>query len=704
MIVRSYNPIWSLVDLNGLQLDDTYYLFTLQNTLPYLPSPIWQDSSKVVTLSDPIQFLANGTLPENMYWDNTLIYRLEIRKGNTQADPLIYLVENYQPGSANSGPSPTSGSQQTENQITNPQFATVNFVGDLIINTATTTVIAPGWSIITTGSGTLTLRQVTYSGSQSNTENPTNAATGLRIINNGFNTVELIQRFNGNGALWTGAQSASATGPGVAFNITGSATTPSTFISNIKYNDSGQNTPLLTQDLSTVNTEYRTAKIILKSTNVTLPDVAWTELSIVLTTNTTYEFTSIQIVAQPVVAQVAYLQTTPQRQVDEEFNYYSPLLQYKPIPSFLTGWDFPLNPAQFGVSGVTGAIGANKSAYAWDQTILFSTVNSGLQYNRGGGDSGKGFIVQPSSNTSWAMIQYIPLELARRLLSDNQCVQIRAKTSSGTVNGTVSLWFTTDGTLPVMSTGVLDSNGNSLVSLITAGVPTAGNGNWTAVSILQGQNNFTLTTSMQSLSFAGWQPNAATSTATFAAIVVCFDTTLTTQQVSFEYVSLQEGSIPTRPAPKTQIETLSDCYYYCQSTYDLNVTPGVSSAPQLSSPRRATQGIFNINVPPPTVSAFALSWSLQYELKRTIPRLNIYSPFSGAIATVYSIIFNAGAQLKAEDIVLGTWLATATGPKATYYSGQLALPYSSVAGAGVNSIDAFILYHAFIDARFGVVV
>jgi hypothetical protein len=62
-IGRSYNPIWSFVDLNGLQLDSSYYLFTLQNTLPYLPSPIWQDPDQNVVWSDPIEFLANGTLP-----------------------------------------------------------------------------------------------------------------------------------------------------------------------------------------------------------------------------------------------------------------------------------------------------------------------------------------------------------------------------------------------------------------------------------------------------------------------------------------------------------------------------------------------------------------------------------------------------------------------------------------------------------------
>lgn len=339
MIVRSFNPIWSLVDLNGRQLDDTYYLFTLQNTLPYLPSPIWQDANKNVNWDDPIRFLANGTLPENMYWDDSLTYRLEIRQGDTQAAALIYLVENYQPNSSQN-PTPGTGIGMTDNQITNPQFAQLNFTGNLVINTATTTNFAPGWSVVTTGAGTLTLSQATYTGAQSNPSNPTNAATGLRLINNGFTSVELIQRFNGNGALWTGAQSSSDFGPGVAFNITASATTPSTFISTIKYNDSGQNTSLLVQDLSTFNTQYEASTIILQSTNASTPDTAWTELSIVLTTNTTYEFTSVQLVGQERVQQIEYLETTPQRQIDHTYNTAYPIVPIGAVIDF-AGYSSP---------------------------------------------------------------------------------------------------------------------------------------------------------------------------------------------------------------------------------------------------------------------------------------------------------------------------------------------------------------------------
>src|SRR5579871_1940839 len=120
--IRGSNPIWSLVDLTGHQFDDTFYMFVLQNTLPYLDAPTWQDPNGSVFWSNPIQFLANGTLPTNIYLDSDTVYRLEFRQGDSQSDPLIYLIENYVPGSGG-GVTPTDEATTTDNQITNPQFA-----------------------------------------------------------------------------------------------------------------------------------------------------------------------------------------------------------------------------------------------------------------------------------------------------------------------------------------------------------------------------------------------------------------------------------------------------------------------------------------------------------------------------------------------------------------------------------------------------
>src|ERR1700692_4481950 len=103
-LVRGSNPIWFEVDLSANAFDDTFYLFVLNNEIPYTPLPIWQDPFGNVEWTNPLQFLANGTLPNNLYFDPSATYRLEFRQGDTQQDPLIYLVENYVPGEGNVPP------------------------------------------------------------------------------------------------------------------------------------------------------------------------------------------------------------------------------------------------------------------------------------------------------------------------------------------------------------------------------------------------------------------------------------------------------------------------------------------------------------------------------------------------------------------------------------------------------------------------
>src|SRR5665213_2035655 len=96
--VRAANPIWFFVDLVGFPLNDQYYISFLQNTVPYLPQLVYRDNQGQAPWSDPIFFYPNGTLPDNLYFEDDEVYRLEIRQmvGLTpaQSDPLIYVVND----------------------------------------------------------------------------------------------------------------------------------------------------------------------------------------------------------------------------------------------------------------------------------------------------------------------------------------------------------------------------------------------------------------------------------------------------------------------------------------------------------------------------------------------------------------------------------------------------------------------------------
>src|ERR1700679_1616667 len=126
--IRSYNPVWLFENLVGQILDDSYYIFFLQNSFPYLPSPlVFHDPDGTIPWSNPIQLLANGTMPVDVFFSPNTVYRIEIRQGPTQADALIYLVENYVPSGEGVVPPIVIGSN-IENQLTNTQFFNVDFV------------------------------------------------------------------------------------------------------------------------------------------------------------------------------------------------------------------------------------------------------------------------------------------------------------------------------------------------------------------------------------------------------------------------------------------------------------------------------------------------------------------------------------------------------------------------------------------------
>lgn len=109
--IRAANPIWYFPDLEGLPLNDEYYIFFLSNVFPYVPQPVYHtndvDPDTGTPWNNPREFYPNGTLPDNMYWNESQVYRLEIRHGNSQTDPLIYEINNFVPGQG-SGGTPTS--------------------------------------------------------------------------------------------------------------------------------------------------------------------------------------------------------------------------------------------------------------------------------------------------------------------------------------------------------------------------------------------------------------------------------------------------------------------------------------------------------------------------------------------------------------------------------------------------------------------
>jgi hypothetical protein len=326
--IRGSNPIWVEVDLTGKVFDSTYYMWVLQNTIPYIPAAVYQDPDLNVLWTDPIQFLANGTLPNNVYFLPDTVYRLEFRQNNglappSQNDPLIYLVENYVPGSGGSTPVDTVAST-SENQITNPQFALINFASPYTYSGAAgslpvpgTIHVAPGWFLDLAGTGTVTLTQVPLN---STTPNPSNAPYALRITLLGWDTAVLRQRFQQNGLLWANKYVAST----ITARIQGS---PQAINANLY--DSQNN--LLTNVLSNVTidatfNEFTGHGLLPASTDTDTPPAAYIDYRLSLPTSADIYVTSIQLSVQDLPIEPSFEQDSINRQIDHTYNKAYPIV------------------------------------------------------------------------------------------------------------------------------------------------------------------------------------------------------------------------------------------------------------------------------------------------------------------------------------------------------------------------------------------
>lgn len=361
--VRGSNPVWSLVDLAGKQLDDTYFLFVLTNTLPYLPAIVYHDINGVISWTNPIQFLANGTLPIDIFFDDSLIYRLEIRQGNTQDAPLIYLIENYSPAKGGSGPVDTVA-LATENQVTNAQFSLINFAAPYTLTGITNPApinVAPGWFLNLAGTGNVTLDKVPLTGDPALTS-VTNAPYALRITLSGTwtGTPYLSQRFNQSGTLWAGKYVSSS----ITTRIEGSPQSISARIDNS--NGDQLTTVLRSTAINDTFNEYPDYGLMPAASNPNVPPAAWIEYKLLLPTSVDIYVTSFQLIAQDLPIGYPYEQDSIERQVDHTFHYYKDDLIIKPKGSILAGWQFGINPYQF--RSVTQANLAT-FGYVCDQTI-----------------------------------------------------------------------------------------------------------------------------------------------------------------------------------------------------------------------------------------------------------------------------------------------------------------------------------------------
>ena len=340
--VRGVNPIWSEVDLQGKLFDDTFYLFVLENTIPYSPTPTFHDPDLSVPWTNPIQFLGNGTLPVDIFFNPDLVYRLEFRQGPDQSYPLISEVNDYVPGSGGGSP-PNTVALQSSNQVTNPQFALITFASPLTVSGTDPAPIqvAPGWFLDVAGTGSATISQVSLDDSN---KNPSNAPYALRLQLSGWTTgsVFLRQRFEQNGMLWSSFPPAVKY---VSSAITAQVGASSTSSGPITANLTDSNGTLLGTVLTvpTLNgswNQYTGYAQMPATTNPDDPPAAYIDYKLAIPSNIDIYVTSIQLVSGDLPLEPTFEQDSINRQIDHTYNTAYPIVPVGAVIDF-AGFTIP---------------------------------------------------------------------------------------------------------------------------------------------------------------------------------------------------------------------------------------------------------------------------------------------------------------------------------------------------------------------------
>jgi hypothetical protein len=696
--VRAANPIWYFVDLNGLQFNDTDYLFVNSNVFPYNPAPVYMDNQGLNAWTQPIQCLANGTFPNNLYFDPGQVYQLQFRAGPTQDALLIYAVNNFVPPASSVVP-PVTSSEPDENQITNPQFVFINFASSTSPNTLTLTSagtysIAPGWNLVLAGSGTTTITQVSFSGSENLPGNPPFA---LEFNNNGWTSATLEQKFIDNGAIWASG-GVTTTLTGISFGVNNAV--------QVNYVDSfNVSQEILSGTLTTASyTVLNGAVMLSPSTNTNVSPNAFVNYELVLPPSGNVAITNIQMFGQDTPLPVSFQQETVNRQIDHSFNIYANELIIKPKNSILTAWNFALNPFQYTPTALTvsGAI-AN---YIADQTIMIQQTASALSSAKASVGNNEVLLITNASGITpnqFALIQYVDPRTIRPYWSYIVSSLVRMMQITGNTAIPIKMRLIYRTTLPpaIGNTEPIASWGAGSDPVFQTG--------WTSLSPLN-DPAYVLPTTYSSFETAGGQavpavsfdqfqlPVSTADLQTLGIVLYTMKNMAVTDAVIVDRVSLVPNKFAVDSPPQTFDEVLRECQYYWEKSYGISDLPAVATnAGTLSAYQLAfINGTSNSGF-------FATQFAFPYKtIKRSAsPLVTLYSPTGGTNSVNANAYDNGGTFVGSADFSSSNWNQYANSNTSANFVGTHS---GSLVIAGVTSTNAtsFILYHYTADARLGV--
>lgn len=615
------------------------------------------------SLPNPVTLSSVGTV-QNAAGDNVLAYfypyTTNPASGELDLD-LYYVVCKDEDGNIQwtrealpnlaAGNDPAQDGQANSNELSNPQFTEYflpNAATTLTVSSSNQVFpIAPDWDLVASGTGTITVQRVPVNG---NEQIDTSPAYYLSITPSANVTSPYLrQRLKLNSGLWSGKY---LSGFVVAQSGVGSNAL------SMRYQDSSgdlNDVKIFDASLGASWKRYGGSAKLNDSTNSQSGLNAHVDIVIELPPAARCDITSIQVISTQAQL-IGDIQPYDARSANRELalmgDYYIPNLQAKRVPSLLVGWDFPVNPTQFGSSG---SVSTNTASYIWDQTIAKTSSTATLTYSKNSATGGLQ-LNHGVADQSYALIQYLSGDDAAQFLNTPLSVNISGYTRNGGNNA---------GTTAVQVKLFANANASQFGTLPTTIVDLAANGaaTLTATAVSNGwyeitrQNLPTATGSLtpladladinerQDIGLTGWQiedTTQVTNSVQGIAVVVSFvpQASSTDYNTIVNSIAVLPSALPCRPAPESTEQVRKKCQWFYETSYNPGVT--IPTATQVGAVVvQAHLELTGSNV----YNTFARGFSFPFKTeKRVNPSLTFY-PVQGTLtasqATVYSLNGNS---------------------------------------------------------------
>lgn len=683
-----------------------------------------------ISLGTVITLSSIGTI-QNSGGDNVALYLYPFQgePGENDTDIELYFITcrnsgGVQQWTRDAWPNLTTGNDPLEstipitNQISNSQFSrTLLNKGQAMtisVTTSDTCTIAPDWFLEYSGTGNIIVQQIPITGTAQVVTNPPYA---LDInVGSGVTNCKLVQRMYNNSGLWTSTSGRPAyiSGLMVGQNMAAGTAGATMFFRESSGTNATNPVQILAASFGTgvYSLNSGVSNQVPASTNTIDSDTAYIDIYIAIPSSTHIRLTSIQAIPTADANagnQSEYDQDSSNREQALMGDYYIPRLEYKPIPSILVGWDFPLNPAQAFPSPASEVPLQNAADYIWDQTIAGRTGAS-VSFQRNSTTGGLQFVTTDTNNAFY-ILQYLDGNTAKKIIQQRLSVMINSyKSSAGNaVTMRVFLLRAPNATLFPTSPGtqVVTINPDGTILSKAAGwteIPRSNLTTATVSSLGILAANTQLASSNYNYGFNGWQitdVGELSDTNKFAIVITWAYQSVSTA-ITINACGCCYGDIPSLPAPQSRQEVYDDCAYYFENTYQPGVAVGTATTvgQQMFSARTLNTALSS--------SVLPTSFTVSYIHKRANPNISFYSPSTGTIDKLFVAVNENGTSGgfgDPKDITVSTgWNVYDTSVDRTnYLSIAPAVPIANALTGVLQNYEAIHAFHNVIDARIGYV-